>query len=450
MNTKYLGFIWGILQVSQDLNTYYLYVLLLITSPNIITCHNFLSYYTVFVFINTIVLGIFYPISGWITDSTSDKSSFVFLVTNILQLFFILLEIIPYWLFSDNEISWILLCTVWQISQTLSIQNNNSLWKLIKQIVESDGDEHIFLLDEKNNKNLVTINSIGNIGDLTSDIVESSILGGLVLFITIYYNIHNNLNFIFLYIFSFIIFLNIFLCFNSIILFRGNRKPNKPITENKSYKIRNPLKWVWASVKNFYKQKIVFHAFWHCILLNICAIIVQYPLTLKEVSLVNVTELKDTNNLCGGIVKNLFITGAITNSFYLLGSICYRIFIVKTKPTLFYKIHYPICILLLFGTTIAIWFQMYYIITLLLISFAVIIPYYLTYYDYYLFTEESMSETYGFVLGMYGAITTVVTACIQLLYFANPSFTMMLAMNITLLSGNLVYSFYLAHLCEEM
>src|SRR5437868_5540591 len=124
MDNKYLGFIFGILMVSQDLNTYYLYILLLIISPHTIRCTNFLDYYTIFILINTIMSGVFYPISGWITDITSDKSALVFLVSNIVQLILILLQILPYY-FSEllGHDSWIVLCVLWELSQLVSIQN---------------------------------------------------------------------------------------------------------------------------------------------------------------------------------------------------------------------------------------------------------------------------------------------------------------------------------------
>jgi len=444
LKLKFLGVLWGILMVSQDLNTYYLYILLLVTSPNTISCNNFLDYYTLFVFINTIASGIFYPISGWITDISANKSALVFLVANIIQLVFISLQILPYCfseLFVDiswfNNKGWIILCVFWQVTQLVSIQNVNSLWKLIKQITEKERNT------DNNKNNLQLVNSIGNIGDLTSDITETLTLSILAIVILFVKSDMINYKFILIYIFIAITLLNLILCVTSIYLFTSNKNENvnefNIRKDTKKPKIL-PHKWLYSSIKNFYKQKIAYHAFWHCILLGIYATIVQYPLSLIEVSIINVS-----NNLCNGVLTNLLLLGATTNLCYLIGSISYRLFVVNASPIRFYRWYYPIGALSLLGITTALWFKMYYIITLILISFATMIPYYLTYYDYFLFTEQSQGKSYGFVLGLYGTINTIITASIQSLYYIGISFGLILGFSIVLLVLSIIYSYYLAY-----
>lgn len=454
MEPSYLGFVWGISMISQDLATYYLYLLLPTTFPKIINCNNFLEYYTMFVFINTITSGIFYPVSGWVTDAFHKKSDWIFFLSSIVQLSCILVLITPYYfpeIFGNK--GWIIMCILWQLGQLCYIQGSNSLWKLIKN--------NINIKDENN---LTKINHIGNIGDLTSDIIETSMLT-LLLILSICFG-YDSIYFFVIYIFVSSLIINIFLCLNSVYLIisnRINREKNlqnellitddvfmeNPLTENIPQIKKNPCKWICASIKIFKEQPMVFHSFWHCILLNIFTAMVQYPLSLKEVSIVNVSEEKNLDNLCGGIIQNLFMCGAITNAFYLLGSVSYRIFMVGTGPSIFYKIHYPICIVVLLGATIAIWFDLSYWLVLLLISLATIIPYYLTYYDYYLFTERCAGKSYGFILGLYGMSTTVTTAVVQLIYLTNPSFSVMLGINAALLVGNLAYSYYLSHISKE-
>lgn len=445
MESSYLGFVWGISMISQDLATYYLYLLLPTTFPKIINCDNFLEYYTMFVFINTITSGIFYPVSGWITDVFHKKSNWIFFLSSVVQLSCVLILIIPYFfpgIFGNK--GWIIICILWQLGQLCYIQGSNSLWKLIKNNIKI-----------KHENNLTKINHIGNVGDLTSDIIETFILT-LLLILSICFQ-YDSMYFFVIYIFVSSLIINIFLCLNSVYLIFSNKINISPQNELlimeevliKESRINNPYKWICASIKKFRKQTMVFHSFWHCILLNIFTVMVQYPLSLKEVSIVNVSNEKNINNLCGGIIQNLFMCGAITNAFYLLGSVSYRIFIVGTTPSIFYKIHYPVCILILLGATIAIWFDLVYWLVLLLISLATIIPYYLTYYDYYLFTEKCSAKSYGFILGLYGTSTTLTTAVVQLVYLANPSFSIMLGINIGLLVGNLVYSYYLSSISKE-
>lgn len=462
----FLGFLWGILMIAQDLNTYYVYILLLVTSVNKITCSNFLDYYTLFAFIDTIISGICYPISGWITDATAEKSGLVFLISNILQLVFIILQILPLCLsklgiYTDfmSVNGWIIMCIFWQLAQAVSIQNENSLWKLIKQIVDTydtSQNSYIMLYETENNKKdniktLQMINNIGNIGDLTSDVVETILLGILILVITAF---NGDYKFILMYTCGIITILNALVCVMSIAVLKYKKNNvniesiiNREINTDRGY--INPFRWIIDSIKQFYKQKVALHAYWHCIVLGIYATIVAYPLSLKEVNIINVDKNQTLDNLCGGTLTNLMIIGAITNACYLVGSICYRIFIVNATPVRFYRWYYPIGSIILLCMTSALWFNLEKILTFTLISFATIIPYYLTYYDYYLFTNECKDKSYGFILGSYGAITTVITALIQSLYFTNTPVGVIIASSIILLVISIVYSYYLVYIIKK-
>jgi hypothetical protein len=295
------------------------------------------------------------------------------------------------------------------------------------------------------------INNIGNIGDLVSDTLETILLGILILIITI---LNGGYEFILIYTCSIITILNAIVCIMSIVVlkYKTSHVNIESIFDEENKNVRstiNPIKWFVNSVKQFYNKKVAFHAFWHCIVLGIYATIVQYPLSLKEVNIISVQGNQTLDNLCGGILTNLMMIGAITNACYLMGSICYRIFVVNAKPSRFYKWYYPIGAIVLMAMTSALWFNMNKILTFTLISFATIIPYYLTYYDYYLFTEECNDESYGFIMGSYGGITTVITALIQSLYFANASFGIILGSSIVLLLISLCYSYYLTYIINK-
>jgi hypothetical protein len=464
----YMGVLWGILMSSQDLTTYYLYFLLLFVSPEIVNCNNFLSYYVLFSFVNTISSGIFYPISGWITDMTANRSAVVFKICNVLQLVLICAQFLPIKINLFGEYQWILLLVIWQLTQLISIQNSNSLWKLIKQTVyETDkklviNEDHLLMdTNEKIKDNLSLINHIGNTGDLTSDITETFLLSILMILIESHKFDFADYKFAFIYILAAVMMMNTILCFGSIKLL--DVKEPTLVLNNHINKIsyRNPITWIYESIKNFYKQKIAFHAFWHCVILGIYVTIVQYPLSLMEV----MTTLRSTivitvkpllaannvsppliNNYCGGTVLNLLLLGTINNTCYLLGSIFYNIFIVKSSPTKFYKKFYPAFSVILLAITITLLFDIYYIVTMVLVGFITIIPYYLTYYDYYLFTEQTDGQSYGFVLGSYGAVTTVLTALVQSLYLANIPFSVIIGSGVLLLLISLIYSYFIAYL----
>ena len=458
---KILGLLWGILMVSQDFNTYYLYILLLMTSQNVITCGNFLDYYTYFILANTLICGlIVYPISGYITDITTNYSKRIFLIANSLQFILAATQAVPYLIGFDG--GWIIMYILWQLTQIVAVQNNNSLWKIIKQTAE-DPFVKQYIYDSSSDSaehsgELSIINNVGNMGDLVSDILESTLLGILVVLIMFDKNIENLPSFVLSYSFGVIIILNFFLCVVSL-YFYGFTLSKKQATDD-SYEFDglipaeyyslsiSPFKWLKESIKNFYNSKIAFHTFWHCMLLMLFALIVQYPLTLEEVSIIDSSVDNSVATMCGGVLTNLIVIGAMNNACFLVGSILYRLFVVNTSPTTFYKYHYPLCILILLGTTTSIWFiyEANTYLLYLLISVSTIIPYYLGYYDYYLFTERSKGASYGFVMGFYGIITTIITASIQGSYEFKPSFGVILGISGVLLICSLIYTYFLKNL----
>jgi len=177
--------------------------------------------------------------------------------------------------------------------------------------------------------------------------------------------------------------------------------------------------------------------------------LVQYPLSLREISVIEISSNKTIDNYCGGTFINIILLAALTNATYLFGSVLYRLFIIKITPINFYKYYYPFAIIILMGMALALWFKINYIMILILVSFSTIIPYYLTYYDYYLFTKQSKGEYYGFVLGLYGTSTTLIAAMAQLLYFTNVPFIVILSLSIILLLCVIIYSYYIAYLLSN-
>lgn len=453
-NHNFLGILWGILMASQDLNIYLLYTLLLISSTKTVICNNFLTYYDLFCFCSTFLTAVFYPISGWITDNTSDNSSKVFLVTNIIQLSLVFLQGIPYFLSWETN-GWIPLYICWQLYQLVSIQNSNSLWKIIKKFTDNHPE------------GLVMVNKIGNVGDLTSDISETTILTVLIVLILFVKNYIINYEFVVLYLFIIISIFNIVLCIISIFMLKSDIVRYTPLNQVNSIsvysdndnqnsdnivkpsKIKQCFNWLRTSIIEFWQNKIAFHAFWHCIILTTFTTVVQYPLSLKEVSIVVQSNDKTINNYCGGIIINLLFLGALTNGCYLIGSISYRLFIIKTVPLIFYKYWYPICSIFLLGITTCLWFNFNQILTYIFISFSLIIPYYLTYYDYYLFTDRSAKQWYGFVLGLYGLVNTITTLAIQGIYMLTIPFYILLIFNGILLILSIIYSFYIVYIIRR-
>ena len=455
--SRCLGIIWGLFMIYQDLNNYFLYGLLLVSSPSTVSCNNFLKYYTLFSILTTIISGVFYPVSGWLIDYFSKKTINFLILTIIFQFIVFILQLgsilmVYFNIYWFDYHGWILLCIFYQIFQILTIQNNNLLWKIIKQKTEEDKNYNEVLLLNDNYNSLFIVNTIGNTGDLTSDTIESSCLIGLSMILLYLKNSFINLKFLLFFLFCAISIINI----TSLVIFliiKNDLKFDKIfIEENKkvSLKIGNPINYLKENFKKFYNNKIVFHSMWHCIILSIYTTFVQYPLSFKEIdSFVKTNGTSTIDNFCDNKITNLILLGAITNGSYLIGSITYKIFITKTKPLTFYKWWYPVAIILLFSTTTLLWFKIPNILILILISISQIIPYYLTYYDYYLFTEKCNEEYYGFILGLYGTSSTIITSVVQLLYLTDISFTIILIISGVLLFVSFIYSYYLANIFKK-
>ena len=159
MNIIPLGLIWGLLLASQDLMNYFLYILLPLYSPEIITCENFLTYYTLCSIIYTILYGIYSLFSGIITDYLAPRINKAFLITVNIQILLMPIMTFPY-LLSSFPNTWIFLCIIWQIQQLMSVQANNFFWMIVKQNIKSLND----------------INRIGNTGELLANTLESLML----------------------------------------------------------------------------------------------------------------------------------------------------------------------------------------------------------------------------------------------------------------------------------
>src|SRR5581483_11603502 len=153
---KLLGIIWGIAMVSQDLPNYNLYLLLL-NVPDV-TCENFVSYYAIFLLATTITSGIYYPISGWLTDRIKNIKLF-FVISVIAQLILFTAQYVIIVIKFQNSVFFLI--AIWLLLQMLFIQNNNLLWKIIKEDI-----------DMLYHNELEAINKIGNMGDLISDVAE--------------------------------------------------------------------------------------------------------------------------------------------------------------------------------------------------------------------------------------------------------------------------------------
>ena len=462
-----LGIIWGICMVSQDLFSYNLYFLLLNTEK--VNCQNFINYYIIFLLATTLVTGLFYPLSGWLTDKIKNTKKF-FLFTAVLQL---VLFMTQYIIVIKFHYSIYLLVIIWLLIQILFVQNNNLFWKIAKNYACA------------NNNELEIINTIGNMGDLTSDITESTILSILTIILLRYKN--GIFVYIELYLFAVIFILNvIFVILSAALYYKTKQTPiliitttpshhtindsindtNETLLDKQNEEIREIKQvkqlhshpdtdhhansqtkiicwWLIENTKKFYHNKILFHIFWHCIILLIYSLFVQYPLSLRTINIIDVNnDNMNIFNLCGGKIINIIFLGSVTNIFYLIGSILYRCFIVKLRPYFFYKYWYVIGTIILFAISILLLFNINYILVLILISIATIIPYYLTYYDYYYFTERCESNNYPYALGLYGFVSTISTFIIQFFFLFPISTKMIVIISGIILMFSLIYTFY--------
>lgn len=413
--------VWGILMTTQDLNSDYLYLLLIMSDPQTITCQNFLDYYTLFSVINTFLSLIIYPISGYLTDKT-DKYPFLILnISNMLQLLFFVCQEIPI-IWTHN---YRILLGFWLASQMVGIQNTNSIWKIIKKYTDQQTSSY-------------EITSIGNIGDLTSDILESCLLLCLVLFLTL---MNWSLKQVSIYFFSLIIILNCMLCTLSYILsYQIRFEPQYEIINEEFRKI-NVCQWLKESFKEFRTHKLTFFVFWHCILLVLYYTLVQYPLSFTEVSILS----ENTTNPCKAGITNIIILAAITSGLYLVGSITYRLFLVTMDPKIFYKWFYPIITCLLICITLSLKFVSRPLIIFFLTSTATVIPYYMYYYDYYTFSNTSNTSLYGWLLGLYGLFSTLAIITGQLITYLDLSILTLLLLLIILLVLTLSLSLYIRY-----
>ena len=493
----YLGLIWGFFMIYQDINTYILYVLLLLSAPDVINCSDFLKYYTTFSLITTIITGVFSPISGWLVDYFNQKQMLQLIIITMSHLIVFSSQFLSL-IDPDNAYNWVILCILYQVFQVITIQNNNILWKIIKNYIEEThthlnsspyimqptviiNDDQKLLVNEddimpiiKTNNTLSVVNRIGNIGDLTSDISESIIIGSLALILLYLKESWITIRFILWYLSMFLCIINILATIIITFIYRrsklrknvlnnssdtepllDNNNENNENNENNLNKINiNKLsyyRYFIIAIKDFYNNKIVFHAMWHCILLSMFISLIQYPLTYSELDyFIQTNSTPDLANFCGAELINLILVGAVTNISYLCGSIFYAFFIVNARSTIFYQRWYPAACLIIIGCTIALLYTLPSYMVIILISISQIIPYYLTYYDYYLFTEYANSKFYGFILGIYGISSTIVTVLMQLLYLINIPYGVLIGLGITLLIINFAYSYYLAYLCSKI
>lgn len=469
-----LGVIWGICMVSQDLFSYNLYLLLLNTQG--ITCQNFIDQYAIFLLATTIISGFFYPLSGWLTDKIKNTKLFFFVTVSLQSILFIL----QYTVMIGYRHSFIVLIVLWLLLQILFIQNNNLFWKIVKNYtcVSDYNNRDSLTIPFTEQDDLEIINRIGNLGDLTSDIVESIILSVLMIILMCYKT--GIFEYVELYLFVSINFLNIMLLiFSSVLYYKANQTASLLIVSipsvmnnlgivsiddknenhlndtqlestitNTTVLKKNTCHWLINNTKKFYCNKSLFHIFWHCIILLIFSLFIQYPLSLKTINIINVDTNMNIFNLCGGKIINIMFLGSVTNICYLIGSITYRIFIVKMRPESFYKYWYITGTIMLLIISIIMLFKLNYIFVFLLISIATIIPYYLTYYDYYYFTERCDIKNYPYVLGLYGFINTILTFIIQYFFMLPIKIEIIVIIGAIIILFSLIYTFYIIRMIK--
>jgi hypothetical protein len=220
--------------------------------------------------------------------------------------------------------------------------------------------------------------------------------------------------------------------------------------ENEPTAVCDLKKWVIDSAKAVWSSKLAFHALLHCILLTAYSNIVLYPVSQKEVLIFDLEIVQRPENLCGGVLTNLYVLAAINSGCYLVGSVLYRLFVISARPKIFYRWWYPLLAGSLMAVTILLWYgRIPTFLTLGLVGLSTIVPYYLTYYDYYLFTTETPEPAYGFVLGLYNTINTVLTALIQAVFLTSIPFWAVLGGCCAILIGCIVYSVWISALCAR-
>lgn len=162
--------IWGINLAQQDFEKYFLYFLLTrISDP---PC-DYVSVYSLWILIASIIA---YPVnvlSGWLTDYVSKFQNHVLQISLVLQTLFFLAM---FYMLLKGEALWAQV--FYQIRQAAMVQSMTSTWKLIKIRLDVEIQRSWArypssvkvgrLLDTEN----VVVSGIGNMGDLVSGIVE--------------------------------------------------------------------------------------------------------------------------------------------------------------------------------------------------------------------------------------------------------------------------------------
>lgn len=469
-----LSLAWGLQLVTQDVSVWFLYPLLLgvelqSSDPQMqtqwwkqpATCETYLTVYTWFCLISTIATGVFYPLSGWLTELTEQRhnSPTVFMMCNASQ------TILVGCMFVVTGSSPLILCVMWQLVQLINAQAINTTWSLIKSSITDT----------------VSTAKIGNGGDLICDSIETVLGGGILMACLSWSYSHAwalvmgiTLSvYIVMTVVSFIMVIQYQSSTTTTVVIPANATTINSNLSNEASTLLTPsastttetnqsiLVWFVDSLKSLWQTKLARHTLFHCILLTSYSTIVQYPLALKETfTLSNVgdgghnNDTSSTNatvsrlsNYCHGSITDLYLTAFASAVCYLFGSIVYRVFIIRASAKWFYRVTYPVLSIGLLVVTIVIWYAgdlMPSFAVFVLISVSTIVPYYLTYFDYYLFTTETPAGSYGFVLGVYGALNTVSTTVIQAVYLTKASFGLILGCCCVVLCCCVAYSFYIS------
>lgn len=422
-----LGYIWGLLLLSQDLLNYYMYILLVTSVPKYVTCDNFLEYYIKFSLISTILANFCYAVSGLLIDYYSKKLLILLVGLNIFGMVIFSIMALPY-LFIENiyiyEYSIVILCIGWLLQQSISIFINNIYWKILKQNVESKSIQQ----DDCFNN----YTKLGNTGDITCNISELTIFGVLLGIIYIK-NIEINIILLYFFMVLCIVYILLLILIVKLVDYDHNLLNNIFYT---TPTFTEKFRYLYHNTK-------VFNTLIHAFILLLFTAIAQYPLTMHEVNVVN-----NLDGICNGKLNNIFILALLMSMFYLIGSITYRLFIVNMKNVIFYRWVYPFCLLgiiLLFP----LWMTKYPFFIFISVCISQVIPYYLNYYNYYVITNYIDESYYGFVLGIYGIMNTLLILMGQGLFLTNININIIIVFGSILLIISMICAFRLSRVLNN-
>lgn len=442
------GVLCGLALSHSDFNTYLTYYLIADTGRGD-SCDFFVVYASMYI-ISSIIDSIWTVFIGWFVDKYERHAATWLNVMAILE---IITALIVYPL-HRYPIGHLLSYLIHMMCIT---QMNTGVWKAVKLRINhaklragTHGDDD-GMLDENH-----AVSSIGNICDITADIVE-----GIALFLC-YLLAHLGFRFelVLHVLFAALLFYAVLV---AVMTFSLNPEHFSSVDDYSSdagniLQASQPitLAGIMEKVKEFYRNKLVWHGCWHAVLVAALYNVITYPLTISNVSTDDtyshgtVPSAMTSSNYCNGELILVLRQGSIINTLFLVGSFFYRKVLLPMQPTSFYELGLPVLGL---GIGICLTFLFVFphgVIASLLLAVGQLIPYWINSYCYFVFTSAVNPHTYGFVLGVYSIACQFVYYAVYMIVAAKVHMTMLVVLSLLLAVCAVLYGQRLQKLMSMM